>query len=106
MNANVIRLPSQSGHDLKPASLEFYAREIAIAFGGTGVLHRGPSGFSVDRWYNCRCPLCGGALRVVNRGPYTAFFVDCAEGCQAEDVVEEIVRRGHASYHRTTRSRG
>ena len=65
-----------------------------MALGGTGVL-QGPPERPGWRWYRCRCPLCGGQLRLANHMSYSHVKAACAQGCAPDRVVEELVRLGH-----------
>lgn len=99
MSANVVQLPKRAERDLRCVRLEFRAPDIAKALGGSGVL-QGPPDRPGRRWYRCRCPLCGGQLRLANHGNrYDNIDVDCAEGCGAGRVVEELIRLGHMRCH-------
>jgi hypothetical protein len=95
MNANIIQMPKRTERELEPVRFEFRAPDIAKALGGSGVL-QGPPDRPGWRWYRCRCPLCGGGLRIANHANYyDNIDVDCAEGCSAPKVVAELVRLGH-----------
>jgi hypothetical protein len=95
MSANVIQMPKRIERDLISVQLEFRTPDIAKALGRTGVL-QGPPDRPGWRWYRCRCPLCGGGLRIANHGNrYDNIDVDCAQGCAPTKVVEELIRLGH-----------
>jgi hypothetical protein len=91
MSADVVRLPKRDERELEPVLVGLHARDIAKALGGSGVL----LGRYPQNWWRCRCPLCGGSLRVANRNSYAWLAVHCAEDCNAERVVAELVRLGH-----------
>jgi hypothetical protein len=95
MTAIIIDLPKQDWRTLAPVHIEFRAEAISKALGGDGEL-RGPPDRPGWRWYRCRCPLCGGVMRLANRpGGYPDLSVDCADGCEPDRIVAELMRQGH-----------
>jgi hypothetical protein len=96
MSANVVQLPKRVERALEPVNLELNPRTIATTLGGSGVLQQGPSERPYERYFRCRCPLCGDGLRIANTASYRdKLSVDCAQGCAPTKVVEELIKLGH-----------
>jgi hypothetical protein len=88
---NVVRFPKE--RSLAPIKVEFAPLAIAKALGGTGEVIPRPRGQS---HYRCRCPLCGGTLRIAAEIACSMVDVevDCNKGCRPERVVGELIRLG------------
>jgi hypothetical protein len=93
MTASFIQLPGRSRRGPAPIVVQFHAKAIALALGGSGMKIE-PN--DVPGWYRCRCPLCGGSTRISNASCSRDHVeMDCLDGCLPERVATELIRRGH-----------
>jgi hypothetical protein len=97
MSATIVSLSRKPQRELEEARIpmpiiEYPVRTIARALGGTGeYVFIQPRAHSYLR---CRCPLCGGPMRLRNGMTKDRIAVACDDDRLPERVVGEIIRRG------------